>query len=88
MAGWRDINHCAAAQRRIRAIHPQPYPIMCIPCETWERGQIAELVACPDVVCCLDRSKRLLFSVNLLSRFSLLDIMCISYNPAKLNWSC
>ena len=29
--GWRDINHCVAAQRRIRAIHPQPYPIMRIP---------------------------------------------------------
>jgi len=26
--GWRDINHCVAAQRRIRAIHAQPYPIM------------------------------------------------------------
>jgi hypothetical protein len=29
--GWRDINHCVAAQRRIRAIHVQPYPIMRIP---------------------------------------------------------
>ena len=67
VAGWRDINHCVAAQLRIRAIHPQPYPIMRIPCETWERGQIAELVARPDMEFCLDRSKRLLFSVNLLS---------------------
>ncbi len=31
VAGWRDINHCVAAQRQIRAIHPQPYPIMPIP---------------------------------------------------------
>ena len=49
VAGWRDINHCVAAQRRIRAIHPQPRPIMGIPCETWELGQIAELVAHPDI---------------------------------------
>ena len=83
---WKDIYLCVAAQRRIRVIHPQPYPIGRISCETWESGQIAELVACPDVVCCLDSSKCLLFSVNFLSRFSLLDIMCISYNPAVLNW--
>ena len=88
MTGWRYIHHCGAAQRRIRAIHPQPYPIGRILCKTWERGQIAELVACPDVECCLDRLKRLLFSVDLLRRFNLLDIMCISYNPAKLNLSC
>ncbi len=31
VVGWRDINHCVAAQRRIRAIHAQPYPIMRIP---------------------------------------------------------
>ena len=31
LSGWRDINHCVAAQRRIRAIHAQPYPIMRIP---------------------------------------------------------
>jgi hypothetical protein len=31
VAGWRDINHCVAAQRRIRAIHAHPYPIMRIP---------------------------------------------------------
>ena len=70
VSGWRDINHCVTAQRRIRAIHPQPYPIMRILCETWERGQITELVACPDVVCCLDRLNCLLFSVNLLSWFN------------------
>ena len=64
---WHDIHHCVTAQRRIRAIHPQPYPIGRISCKTWERGQIAQLVACPDVMCCLDRSKRLLFSFNLLS---------------------
>ena len=28
VVGWRDINHCVAAQRQIRAIHPQPYPNM------------------------------------------------------------
>ena len=88
MTVWQDIYHCITVQRQIRAIHPQPYPIMRISCEMWERGQIAELVAFPDVVCCLDRSKRLLFSDDLLSRFNLLDIMCMSYNPAKLNWSC
>ncbi len=31
MSGWRDINHCVTAQRQIRAIHVQPYPIMHIP---------------------------------------------------------
>ena len=31
VASWHDINHCVAAQRQIRAIHFQPYPIMCIP---------------------------------------------------------
>jgi hypothetical protein len=31
VAGWRDINHCVAAQLQIRAIHAQPYPIMRIP---------------------------------------------------------
>jgi len=36
---------------------------------------------------CLDHSKHLLFSVDLLSWFNLLDIMCKSYNPDKLNWS-
>jgi len=49
VAGWRDINHCVAAQCLIRAIHPQTYPIMRTPCETWELGQIAELVARPDI---------------------------------------
>ena len=45
---WQDICHCVATQRRIKAIHPQPHPIMHILCETWERGQITELVARPD----------------------------------------
>ncbi len=67
VADWSDINHCVAAQHQIRAIHHQPYPIGRILCKTWEWGQIAELVACPDVVWCLDRLKRLLFSINLLS---------------------
>ena len=49
MTGWRDIYHCVAAQRQIKAIHVQPYPIMRILCETWELGQIAELVAHPDI---------------------------------------
>ena len=49
VAGWGDINHCVAAQRPIRAIHVQPYPIMRILCETWELDQIVELVARPDV---------------------------------------
>ena len=49
VAGWRDIYHCVTAQRQIRAIHAQPYPIMRIQCETWELGQIAELVARPDI---------------------------------------
>ncbi len=31
VAGWSDIDHCVAAQRQIRAIHVQPYPIMRIP---------------------------------------------------------
>ena len=31
LTGWQDIHHCVAAQCRIRAIHPQPYPIMHIP---------------------------------------------------------
>ena len=31
VTGWQDIYHCVAAQRQIRAIHPQPYPIMRIP---------------------------------------------------------
>ncbi len=31
VSGWHDINHWVAAQRRIRAIHAQPYPIMRIP---------------------------------------------------------
>ena len=88
VTGWQDIYHCVAAQRQIRAIHAQPYPIGHILCKTWEQGQIAELVACPDVGICVDHSKCLLFSVNLLSQFSLLDIMCISYNPDELNWSC
>ena len=49
VTGWQDIHHCVAAQRQIRVIYPHPHPIMCIPCETWERGQITELVACPDI---------------------------------------
>ena len=28
VAGWHDINHCVTAQRQIKAIHVQPYPIM------------------------------------------------------------
>ena len=71
VTGWQDMHHCVAAQHQIRAIHPQPHPIMRIPCETWERGQITELVACPDVDGCLDRSKRVLLGVNLLSSLSL-----------------
>ena len=31
VTGWQDIHHCVAAQSQIRAIHPQPYPIMHIP---------------------------------------------------------
>ena len=49
VAGWRNINHCVAAQLQIRAIHVQTFPIMGIPCETWELGQIAELVARLDI---------------------------------------
>ena len=87
MAGWRYINHCVAAQRRITAIHPQPYPIGCILCETWERGQIAVCDACPDVEFCLDRSKRLLFSVNLLNLLSLWTFVYHIIQPNG-NWSC
>ena len=50
--------------------------------ETWERGQISVLVARPDVVSCLDHSKRLLFSVNLLIPVKFMD-MCISYCPTE-----
>ena len=49
MAGWRDINHCVSAQRQIRAIHAQPYPIVRIRCEMWERGQTVAQDACTDV---------------------------------------
>ncbi len=49
VTGWQDIYHCVATQRQIRAIHPQPHPSMRVSCETWELGQIAELVACPDI---------------------------------------
>ena len=67
VAGWRDINHFVTAQCQIRAIHPQPYPIMRIPCETWERGQIAELVAQPDIGSLFRPFETSVVSVNLLS---------------------
>ena len=49
VAGLRDINHCVAAQRQIRAIYAQPYPIVRTPYETWERVQTVARDACTDV---------------------------------------
>ena len=71
---WQDIIITVlqhnATQLPIRAIHAQPHPIRHILCVTRERVQIAELVACPDVGICLDRSNVcclvLIFEVGLI----------------------